>query len=294
MITPALSPFYFPGSVVAVLDQPTTKDRFYHLVDAEAWVRAANNREILVLREVDESLGEHNDFNHTIGYATNFRIVDNMVLADVKLLETKRVRAFMNALQDAGVTPKFTVMGYYGLLSALPNCEGGLTLVEKFSLSHLTVDLSFIKTQQSPTVAVKHAANQGDIKVMESDDKKRLQGVVAKGWGQERIVITNDKYCGKFMDFLAGAKFSMHFHATKDETWYVMSGEFIVRYIDTKTAKVHEQRLLAGSAWHNPPLLPHQLICVTPGTILEVSTPDSVEDNYRVAPGDSQDLEKRQ
>jgi hypothetical protein len=32
----------------------------------------------------------------------------------------------------------------------------------------------------------------------------------------------------------------------------------------------------------------HQLHCITEGTILEVSTPDSVEDNYRVMPGDSQ------
>jgi len=43
-----------------------------------------------------------------------------------------------------------------------------------------------------------------------------------------------------------------------------------------------------GDTWHNPPLLPHQLICVEEGTIIEVSTPDSVEDNYRVGKGDSQ------
>jgi hypothetical protein len=34
--------------------------------------------------------------------------------------------------------------------------------------------------------------------------------------------------------------------------------------------------------------MPHQLICIEEGTIIEVSTPDSVEDNYRVLPGDSQ------
>ena len=36
------------------------------------------------------------------------------------------------------------------------------------------------------------------------------------------------------------------------------------------------------------PLVPHQIICLQQGTIIEVSTPDSVEDNYRVAKGDSQ------
>ena len=49
----------------------------------------------------------------------------------------------------------------------------------------------------------------------------KLQGLVPKGWGSEFIWATNDKYCGKFMDFNTGAKFSMHFHKDKEETWYV-------------------------------------------------------------------------
>ena len=116
----------------------------------------------------------------------------------------------------------------------------------------------------------------------------RLDGTVAKGWGHELIWATNDKYCGKLMSFNKDAKFSMHFHATKEETWYVLSGEFIVRFIDTLTAKVHELPLHPGDTWHNEPLKPHQLYCLEEGTIIEVSTPDSVEDNYRVFPGDSQ------
>jgi len=116
----------------------------------------------------------------------------------------------------------------------------------------------------------------------------RLQGHVEKGWGSELIFATNDKYCGKFMHFNKDAKFSMHFHSDKDETWYVMKGKFIVRYIDTKNSNIHEKELDTGSVWHNPPLLPHQLICLEEGVIIEVSTPDSVEDNYRVMPGDSQ------
>lgn len=116
----------------------------------------------------------------------------------------------------------------------------------------------------------------------------RLSGKVEKGWGHEEIWATNDKYCGKMMHFNTGAKFSMHFHAEKDETWYVIDGEFQVNWIDTKNASVKSSRLTKGSVWHNPPLMPHQLICFAEGTIIEVSTPDSVEDNYRVMPGDSQ------
>jgi mannose-6-phosphate isomerase-like protein (cupin superfamily) len=116
----------------------------------------------------------------------------------------------------------------------------------------------------------------------------RLDGWVEKGWGGELIWATNDKYCGKLLKFNTGAKFSMHFHSEKEETWYVLSGEFIVRYIDTKDATEYEKPLTEGSVWHNNPLVPHQIICVKEGTIIEVSTPDSVEDNYRVAKGDSQ------
>lgn len=116
----------------------------------------------------------------------------------------------------------------------------------------------------------------------------RLSGFVEKGWGHELIWATNDRYCGKMLKFKKDAKFSMHFHVEKDETWYVLSGKFTVKYIDTKTADVKYQDLVTGDTWHNPPLLPHQVICIEEGTLIEVSTADSVEDNYRVQKGDSQ------
>ena len=116
----------------------------------------------------------------------------------------------------------------------------------------------------------------------------RLTGRIEKGWGFEEIWATNDKYCGKMMAFKTGARFSMHFHAEKDETWYVLSGKFVVRWIDTEDASTKERELDPGNTWRNNPLTPHQLICIEAGTIIEVSTPDSVEDNYRVQPGDSQ------
>jgi len=116
----------------------------------------------------------------------------------------------------------------------------------------------------------------------------RLSGYVKKGWGNELIWATNDKYCGKLLRFNEGARFSMHFHSEKDESWYVLSGKFKVICINTANASQYEQDLNAGDVWHNPPLLPHQIICIEEGTIIEVSTPDSVEDNYRVMKGDSQ------
>jgi len=118
--------------------------------------------------------------------------------------------------------------------------------------------------------------------------KERLSGFVEKGWGSENIWATNDLYCGKMMNFNENARFSMHFHREKDETWYVLSGKFTVEWIDTANAQIYEEALSQGSVWHNPPLVPHRLICNETGTIIEVSTADSIEDNYRVMPGDSQ------
>jgi mannose-6-phosphate isomerase-like protein (cupin superfamily) len=116
----------------------------------------------------------------------------------------------------------------------------------------------------------------------------QLNGFVEKGWGHELIWATNDKYCGKLLKFNKDARFSMHFHAEKDETWFVLDGKFEVITIDTKDAHRDSSILTSGDVWRNQPLEPHQVVCLEAGTIIEVSTPDSVEDNYRVEKGDSQ------
>lgn len=116
----------------------------------------------------------------------------------------------------------------------------------------------------------------------------RHNGLVEKGWGSELIWVTNDKYCSKFLNFNQGARFSMHFHSEKTETWYVLSGKFEIETINTKTAQTHSKILGTGGVHHNDVLVPHRIVCLEAGTIIEVSTPDSVEDNYRVMPGDSQ------
>jgi mannose-6-phosphate isomerase-like protein (cupin superfamily) len=111
---------------------------------------------------------------------------------------------------------------------------------------------------------------------------------IPKGWGHEIIIENNEKYCGKVLVFNAGCKFSMHYHMIKDETWYVNKGEFIYRWIDTKTADIVEQMLVVGDVVRQRPGQPHQLIAVTDGEIFEVSTQHFDEDSYRVTKGDTQ------
>lgn len=112
----------------------------------------------------------------------------------------------------------------------------------------------------------------------------RLSGRVEKTWGYEDIFVSNDMYCGKYLVFdMPGNKTSMHYHAKKHETWRVTKGRFIVRAIYVNTGEVHERVLDEGETWVNMPLIPHQLEALEPNSwMLEVSTADSVEDNYRV------------
>lgn len=111
-----------------------------------------------------------------------------------------------------------------------------------------------------------------------------------KNWGYELWIENNDKYCGKLLVFNKGAKFSMHYHLKKEETWYISKGEFQLFLIDTENAN-HLQpiRLVEGQIIHLLPGQPHQMLALTEGaTIFEISTTHYEEDSYRVLPGDSQ------
>lgn len=111
---------------------------------------------------------------------------------------------------------------------------------------------------------------------------------VEKGWGHEIIFVNNEKYCGKILHFKKDAKFSMHFHIQKEETWYISTGKFLFRKINTKNADIEEKLLTPGCCVTNKIGEPHQIICEEEGDIFEVSTQHFDTDSYRVMKGDSQ------
>ena len=118
--------------------------------------------------------------------------------------------------------------------------------------------------------------------------KKSSPTIISKGWGHEVIIINNDKYCGKILHFKKDAKFSMHYHIKKTETWYVRSGKFIFKWINTSNADIITEELVTGDIITNNIGEPHQIICIEEGDIFEVSTKHYDEDSYRVMKGDSQ------
>lgn len=114
--------------------------------------------------------------------------------------------------------------------------------------------------------------------------------IVQKGWGHEIVIINNEKYCGKILHFNKDAKFSMHYHIKKTETWYVQSGKFTFKWINTSNADILTEELLPGDIITNNIGEPHQIICNEEGDIFEVSTTHYDEDSYRVMKGDSQNI----
>lgn len=112
--------------------------------------------------------------------------------------------------------------------------------------------------------------------------------IVEKAWGREIIMINLDEYCGKILEFKPGAKFSMHFHMEKQETWYVLDGTFDLTSINTLNATREHDELKPGDVFTVERGLPHQLSSSTGGRIVEISTKHFDHDSYRVERGDSQ------
>lgn len=118
---------------------------------------------------------------------------------------------------------------------------------------------------------------------------------VDKAWGHEMHIVNTPEYCMKKLVFSKkNAKFSMHFHKDKKETWYIEEGKIRVDFIFTDTAEKGWAELEQGSVWTNNQLFPHQITCLSDKAVItEVSTHDKQEDNYRIEAGDSQNGQKQ-
>ena len=116
---------------------------------------------------------------------------------------------------------------------------------------------------------------------------QKIDGFVKTNWGYEIIWASNEKYCGKIIVFEKnGSKIPMHFHKEKDKSWFINNGKFLFRFIDTKTATMHEKVLSEGETFNITPLVPHQIESMSPNAmIFEVSTPHA-DDFYQIVPDD--------
>lgn len=133
---------------------------------------------------------------------------------------------------------------------------------------------------------------------------------VQKLWGSEDWLVNSNKYCAKFLNLNHGYECSVHYHAVKDETFYVLGGEIelwvvtLVPYSNMqalckkeedswyKNILAHKEEYLAklkkitlghGDQYRLQPYIAHKFTAKTfAAKILEVSTTHCDEDSYRL------------
>jgi quercetin dioxygenase-like cupin family protein len=112
--------------------------------------------------------------------------------------------------------------------------------------------------------------------------------IVPKGWGHEKWIVNNDKYCGKLLFFNKGKRCSWHFHKIKDETFYLQSGLISLYYGWEEDLSKSEVLILEpGDSFHIPIGLKHQMVALEDSELFEFSTEHFDSDSYRIISGDS-------
>jgi quercetin dioxygenase-like cupin family protein len=106
------------------------------------------------------------------------------------------------------------------------------------------------------------------------------QNVYKTRWGREIWLHNSEKYAFKVMEFKAGGRDGLHFHASKTETWFVKSGIFEVTTVDATTGKRVKRVAEQGDALHFPVGVPHGIHCLARGRILKASTENADGDRH--------------
>lgn len=106
--------------------------------------------------------------------------------------------------------------------------------------------------------------------------------IVDKSWGREEIIHNGD-YCCKLLVYTERKFSSKHYHRKKHETFYVVSGKFVIQIGEIAPCV----RILApGDTVVLEPGIVHRLRCLSPGTIVESSTHDDPDDCVRLIPSE--------
>jgi uncharacterized RmlC-like cupin family protein len=80
--------------------------------------------------------------------------------------------------------------------------------------------------------------------------------VVSKGWGFEKVIANDGKYCGKMLYIIKNKKSSLYYHKMKYKTFYVQSGKIAIYYSDDlnkiqQTIKQISSDMLASVLYNN-------------------------------------------
>tara|TARA_B100000902_G_C27315237_1_gene920891 strand:+ start:781 stop:1134 length:354 start_codon:yes stop_codon:yes gene_type:complete len=110
---------------------------------------------------------------------------------------------------------------------------------------------------------------------------------VPKGWGFEKWIVNNERYCGKLLYLVKGKRCSWHYHKLKDEVFYVQSGKIMLKYSDQDNLENAKQVILEkGDNFHVPVGLKHQMQALEDTELFEFSTQHFDSDSHRIIKGD--------
>lgn len=107
---------------------------------------------------------------------------------------------------------------------------------------------------------------------------------IDKPWGYELIFAHTEKYAGKILHVNAGEALSLQYHDDKDETLYLLQGEYLLTLEEDGELVEHQVR--KGDVFHIRPGTKHRMVGGPQGCdIIEVSTPElddvvRLEDRY--------------
>ena len=111
--------------------------------------------------------------------------------------------------------------------------------------------------------------------------------IVPKGWGHEKWIVNNEKYCGKLLFIEKNKRCSWHYHKIKDETFYLQSGLISLYYgFDEDIGKAEMIVLEPGDQFHVPVGLKHQMVALLDSELFEFSTQHFDSDSHRIKKGD--------
>ena len=105
--------------------------------------------------------------------------------------------------------------------------------------------------------------------------------ITNKLWGHEVELVNNESYCAKFLVLKPGYQCSLHCHKVKKETFIVYEGVVELEVLDLEGYK-SVNRLEEGDSYTLEPQYYHRFSTPAGATILEISTPHSDSDVYRL------------
>ena len=122
--------------------------------------------------------------------------------------------------------------------------------------------------------------------------KHKNKKINPKGWGDEKVIHNNERYCVKILSLNKGGRCSLHYHKRKEESFLVLSGKVEVDFVvdGEETIMILEE----GESVDIPPYVAHRFKALETSELLEASSQDLEEDDLiRIEAGDTQDLNRQ-